>query len=589
MLNHLIYKIRSSISIKFLVTFLVVLIIPLLFLTQIFITRLHTILKNKEQNSIMEKVSIAGIQLDRIFSDMDRIAISLILDYRITDILKDASKAPSYEWFTSYKSFNSLLELLNSNADYQYGITVISHDGKLYHSGASYNALLNADSPILAFITGKNGNAAIFNRALEGFDDNRVITLGRSVYEKGNYLGTILVEVPVSILDKIMNPFEDQSTQIYVLEGNERILYSSAEVDQPEIPEELKEAIEKRDTSVKLDGTSYLFSQLPMDQKNLSVVSLVTADSVFRESSRVIRNFITAFFALITAAIVGISLLTSFFTKDIKKLNAEVSRFGNEAGSDIELPVRSCDEVGQLTEGVIFMSRRINRLLRQVQENERNKRILEFNSLQSQVNPHMIYNTLNTITYLAEIQNAENIREVSSSFAYLLRSLSNQGEFITIGQELEYVRSFIAIKKYNLLCDIQTEYQVEPETQNCRILKLILQPIVENAIIHGFSDRMEEGLIVISVQRINGMIEIAVSDNGIGMDEELVQSVLNGQEKYRNTFLRVGVKNIIDRLKLQYGDRTSFLINSAPGCGTTVHISFPEERMIENTGGVNIP
>ena len=69
----------------------------------------------------------------------------------------------------------------------------------------------------------------------------------------------------------------------------------------------------------------------------------------------------------------------------------------------------------------------------------------------------------------------------------------------------------------------------------------------------------------------------------------MVQSVLNGQEKYRNTFLRVGVKNIIDRLKLQYGDRTSFLINSAPGCGTTVHISFPEERMIENTGGVNIP
>ena len=161
--------------------------------------------------------------------------------------------------------------------------------------------------------------------------------------------------------------------------------------------------------------------------------------------------FILAFFILICAVIIAIFSLTFLFTRDIKKLNAEVSRFGNMTGTDISLTVHSCDEVGQLTEGVISMSHRINRLLQEVQENERNKRILEFNSLQSQVNPHMIYNTLNTITYLAELQNAGNIREISSSFAFLLRSISNQGEFISISQEIEYLKSFIAIKKYNML------------------------------------------------------------------------------------------------------------------------------------------
>ena len=155
--------------------------------------------------------------------------------------------------------------------------------------------------------------------------------------------------------------------------------------------------------------------------------------------------------------------------------------------------------------------------------------------------------------------------------------------------DLDFLDDYLSLQKMRFGPCLEYSLSVQPELLSYRLPKNLLQPIVENAIIHGFSDRMEEGLIVISVQRINGMIEIAVSDNGIGMDEELVQSVLNGQEKYRNTFLRVGVKNIIDRLKLQYGDRTSFLINSAPGCGTTVHISFPEERMIENTGGVNIP
>ena len=577
MIKYLVVKIRSSISIKFLVTFLIVLIIPLLIITQIFVTKLHTILKNKEQSSTFERISFAASQFDRIFSDMDRIATSLILDYRITDILTDSSQIPSYEWFTGYKSFNSLLALLNSNSDYKYNITVISYDNKLYHSGASYNTLLNSNSPMVTYINSKNGNPTIFDRMLEGFDDNSVITLGRAVYEKGKYLGTILVETPISYLDELLNPFEDNSIQLYVLEDNQRIIYSSVFTENSQISEELKMALEEKRNSVNLEKTDYLLSQMGMDQKNLSVVSLVTSDSVFHESTQVVGLFILAFFILICAVIIAIFSLTFLFTRDIKKLNAEVSRFGNMTGTDISLTVHSCDEVGQLTEGVISMSHRINRLLQEVQENERNKRILEFNSLQSQVNPHMIYNTLNTITYLAELQNAGNIREISSSFAFLLRSISNQGEFISISQEIEYLKSFIAIKKYNMLCNIQTDFNIDINVLNYRILKLILQPIVENAIIHGFADRIEEGLLTISINYKEGIIHVSISDDGIGMDEELIQSIMSGNEKDRNTFLRVGIKNIVDRLKLQYGKETSFSIISAPGCGTTVHITFPAE------------
>lgn len=577
MIKYLVVKIRSSISIKFLVTFLIVLIIPLLIITQIFVTKLHTILKNKEQSSTFERISFAASQFDRIFSDMDRIATSLILDCRITDILTDSSQIPSYEWFTGYKSFNSLLALLNSNSDYKYNITVISYDNKLYHSGASYNTLLNSNSPMVTYINSKNGNPTIFNRMLEGFDDNSVITLGRAIYEKGKYLGTILVETPISYLDEWLNPFEDNSIQLYVLEDNQRIIYSSVFTENSQISEELKMALEEKRNSVNLEKTDYLLSQMGMDQKNLSVVSLVTSDSVFHESTQVVGLFILAFFILICAVIIAIFSLTFLFTRDIKKLNAEVSRFGNMTGTDISLTVHSCDEVGQLTEGVISMSHRINRLLQEVQENERNKRILEFNSLQSQVNPHMIYNTLNTITYLAELQNAGNIREISSSFAFLLRSISNQGEFISISQEIEYLKSFIAIKKYNMLCNIQTDFNIDINVLNYRILKLILQPIVENAIIHGFADRIEEGLLTISINYKEGIIHVSISDDGIGMDEELIQSIMSGNEKDRNTFLRVGIKNIVDRLKLQYGKETSFSIISAPGCGTTVHITFPAE------------
>lgn len=88
---------------------------------------------------------------------------------------------------------------------------------------------------------------------------------------------------------------------------------------------------------------------------------------------------------------------------------------------------------------------------------------------------------------------------------------------------------------------------------------------------------MQEGLLTISINYKEGIIHVSISDDGIGMDEELIQSIMSGNEKDRNTFLRVGIKNIVDRLKLQYGKETSFSIISAPGCGTTVHITFPAE------------
>ena len=501
MLCKLSAKIKKSISAKFLVTFLLLLIIPLLIATQLFVNRLYSVLKNKEQAYITEKISYAKTQVDNIFSEMDRIATSLILDYHVTDILSDPSAIPSYDWFSEYKTLNSLLTLLTSNTNYKYNITISGHDNELYHSGALYNSMLKSHDPILLRIQEGNGKPVFINRISDGFDDNAIITLGRSVYHKGDYLGSILVDVPIGDMDTLLNPFENDTTQMYVLEDSNRIIYSSHQSEDSHILPALQNALEANLAYVTLENTKYLLYQMPVKQSGLSVVTLVSSDSVFRESSQVIYLFVLIFFFIIAATIIGIFFLTYTFTRDIRTLNTAVLNFGNDPNADIDLPVRSADETGQLTQGVISMSQRIRRLLNQIQQNEHNKRILEFNALQAQINPHMIYNTLNTITYLAQIQNVRNIEEVSSSFAYLLRSISNQKEFITLSQEMEYLRSFVALKKYNQLCDIETDFQVEEGTENCRILKLILQPVVENAIIHGFSGRLESGLISIRVCR----------------------------------------------------------------------------------------
>lgn len=577
MFQRICIKISSSLTTKFFVTFLFLLIVPLIILTQIFAVKLQSVLQKKELSSTREKISYAQEQFDQLFSDMDRIATSLILDWHVIRILSNSAKVPTYEWFQDYKSLNSILELLNSTSDYKYNITVVGYDDRIYHSTASYNSMLHTDFALIQRIMTGNGNPIIFNRALEGYDDVSMITLGRSVYQKGSYLGTILVEVPVSYLDNLLLPFENDSGILYVLEDSQRILYSSRSDDSLLISENLSTALRQKLSSVSINHTDFLLTQMPSSQHGLSIATLITKDSVFRESSEVIQLFILAFFLVIAATVFGIIFLTHTFTRNILSLNQAVSRFGKNADFYINLPIHSADEIGQLTSGVIDMSHRIKTLLEEIQKEEEEKRILEFNSLQSQINPHMIYNTLNTITWLAEAQNIYNIQEVSSSFAHLLRSLSNQGSFVTIKQEISYLQAYIDIKKYNLLCTVQTDFQVDPATYNCRILKLLLQPIVENAMVHGFSGCLDDCLINISICLEKEMLFIDISDNGNGMSEEKIHTVLQGAESDKNTFLRIGVHNIIERLRLQYGEQASFSIISAPGCGTTVSLSFPAE------------
>lgn len=306
MMRKLSTKIKKSISAKFLVTFLLLLIIPLLITTQLFVNRLYSVLKNKEQAYITEKISYAKTQVDNIFSEMDHIATSLILDYHVMDILSGSSAIPTYDWFSDYKTLNSLLSLLTSNTNYRYNISVSGHDDKLYYSGAIYNSMIKSRDPIILRIQEGKGKPIIINRISDGFDDNAVITLGRSVYHKGEYLGSILVDVPISDMDTLLNPFENDTTRMYVLEESSRIIYSSQQSEDSPIIPSLQKALEGNLSFVTLKGTKYLLFQMPLKQNGLSVVTLVSSDSVFRESSQVINLFVLIFFFIIAATIIGI-------------------------------------------------------------------------------------------------------------------------------------------------------------------------------------------------------------------------------------------------------------------------------------------
>lgn len=204
----------------------------------------------------------------------------------------------------------------------------------------------------------------------------------------------------------------------------------------------------------------------------------------------------------------------------------------------------------------------------------------QYDMLQSQINPHFLYNTLETINWMAyDLAGAEN--PVSTALvdlaAFFRNALSTSGYLITINDEIKYTKDYINILylRYNELFEVK--WNIDSSILSCTIIKLCLQPIIENAVYHGFKPKAEKGLLTVSGFQSEGKIIIEVADNGVGMDETFLAN-LNAKLSrgiYSNDGSHIGIANVNSRIKILFGDEFGIFLDSHPGKGTTVRISLP--------------
>ncbi len=237
------------------------------------------------------------------------------------------------------------------------------------------------------------------------------------------------------------------------------------------------------------------------------------------------------------------------------------------------------DEFGLLGQGINRMSVSINQLMRQVMDEEKKKRELEFKVLQSQINPHFIYNVINSIKVMAMIQKSEGIYQTATALGALLKETSKGNrDLITIREELDLLDKYIDIQKIRKNGLIMAEYHVGEELGEFKIPRFTLQPIVENAIIHGLEGKRGMGLIDITVRAEDADIVIEVLDQGVGMTPEKIEQILNRQANAQNTYSNVGLMNIDDRIKLLYGPQYGIRLESEPERYTKVTIRIPQMK-----------
>lgn len=309
------------------------------------------------------------------------------------------------------------------------------------------------------------------------------------------------------------------------------------------------------------------------------VCEIMPLRELLNDRLMLIEAIVLMFMASLFFGIVLSVLLSRKIDKPIRKLMAHISRIA-EGEFERDPSIESEDEIGQVGKIINDMSGKIDTLMTEQIETEKEKGSLELKMLQAQINPHFLYNTLDSIRWIAVIQKNSGIVKIVTALSGLLKNMAKGfNEKITLRKELDFLQDYVTIEKMKYVEMFDLEVVVEEERlYEARMIKLTLQPLVENAIFNGIEPAGKPGLISIYVGEDAGVLKITVRDNGVGIPEEKLKTILEHTEKVKSSSMSgIGLPNVDRRIKLYYGENYGLRIRSEVGKFTEITVEMPLE------------
>lgn len=304
------------------------------------------------------------------------------------------------------------------------------------------------------------------------------------------------------------------------------------------------------------------------------IVSVSYVDEVITNKVHDMVKIMLAVLAvvLITAFFSGL-LFSRAFTKPANRLASAMGEFEKNAENFAFVQVNGTSEIVSLSDSFGHMVVQVQKLMEKVREEEITLRKTELNALQAQINPHFLYNTLDSIAWMCEEGRNREAVEMTNALARLFRiSISKGHELITLEKELQHAESYLRIQKFRYKNQFGYTLDVDPECLQYLCNKITLQPIIENSIVHGL-DMADVGEIRIGIHQDGNDVILTVEDNGVGMTEEQCREILHREAGSRTG---IGIKNVNDRIRIYFGKEYGLTITSEPDVGTRVVIRIPK-------------
>ncbi len=371
------------------------------------------------------------------------------------------------------------------------------------------------------------------------------------------------------------------SGQIVITDQNNRLLFSQKKQLTFKVNEEVDMLAKtgKNDNNssvVIIEGKKQFATCYKIPETGWNMYGLVNYMDLTGETSKILKLAIVFMVFIILLFLVFSFLFLRDILIPVDKLSKKmkmVERGYLDTSIDIK---EGNDEINNLGKSFNRMVSEIKKLINERDIKQKEKEKAEIEALQSQINPHFISNTLNSIRLMAMIAKVDSIKNMTEAFMKLLTStFSRKGVFNTMEAELDVLRSYVYIMKVRFGDKFDVVFEMDESIRQCYILRLVLQPILENAILHGISDIEEKGLIKVKGYGLKGDLVVEIIDNGKGMSEEELKSLMSDEHRNTKGFNGMGLKNVDKRIKLNYGNGYGIKIDSVLGEYTNVKVILP--------------
>lgn len=427
-----------------------------------------------------------------------------------------------------------------------------------------------------------NGKTCILNKPLgrniaTSYSTDSILSISRAICAPdGSCQGVILIDLKLdTVKQAIQNITLGKNGFIFVTNNSGDMVYAPVNpvvyrvrTDRLTNPSgEMTQNIRSKEYKI-IYGSSSL--------AGLKIIGVFSLDELFA-NVQLIRYYTVVIGGIMSVLALLTSLFfTSSISKPIRSLRS-LMKSAEQGDFEIEFVSRSNDEISQLGESFNHMIVNIKRLIEMLLLVQKSKREAELKTLESQIKPHFLYNTLETIQWMAKQHDAEDIVEIVKAMTNLFRISLNKGrEIITVAEEVRHVESYLIIQKTRYEDKLNYTVDCDSAAEKYKIIKLILQPIVENAIYHGIKEKRGPGRIEIRVSAVGRCLRLSVRDDGAGMPPEnvvILNDILSG--KRVNDLHGYGLQNVSERLKMAYGKQYGLKIESRLGQYTLVEAVLP--------------
>lgn len=399
--------------------------------------------------------------------------------------------------------------------------------------------------------------------------------------------GVCSVSINVNYLINIMkNANITRNGLVCLTDAEGKTLMTSNENLAKELGEWINELEETEQTNwakLMIKGENYYYGKGTVGQEGWSMLTLIPAEE-YDGPVRMIQLMAAGMIIAIIAVIIIVSYaLSLFYVNRLTSLRQKMREL-QEGNLTVKMPLSAGgDEIEEVYRNFNFMIEEVRRLMQEHYRLGKEVKMAEIKALQAQINPHFLYNTLDLINWIAMDYEADKIADIACNLALFYRRSLNKGKsLISIGQETEHVEAYVNIENFHFDNAISLKTEIPEELKNLACLNIILQPFVENAIVHGMAEHTEitSCAILIRAQRQEDDILFMVRDDGPGMSKEQMEDAVTIDQMQRQT-KGYGIKNINFRLKLCFGQKYGIQYESEIGKGTTVYIRIPALTMEE--------